>query len=169
MAEKSTFDYVNEVWGIASYIRDVIRPADYNKLILPFAVLRRFKCALEPTRPFVNKQIVKSAWDDGNPKHCALSGHCFHNVTGFTLANRLINETDTKGRGYSFEALRARTPYRRQNPDRIIAGNWLTVGARIDALGPLFATKPDSEDEVVDKFIDLHSGVKIDTETGEVL
>ena len=50
MADKSAFDYVNEIWSIANYVRDVIRPADYNKLILPFAVLRRFECALEPTR-----------------------------------------------------------------------------------------------------------------------
>lgn len=39
MADKTAFDYVNEIWSIANYVRDVIRPADYNKLILPFAVL----------------------------------------------------------------------------------------------------------------------------------
>lgn len=27
MAEKSTFDYVNEILGIANYVRDVLRPA----------------------------------------------------------------------------------------------------------------------------------------------
>lgn len=43
MADKTAFDYVNEIWSIANYVRDVIRPADYNKLILPFAVLRRFE------------------------------------------------------------------------------------------------------------------------------
>lgn len=36
MAEpKTTFDYVGEIWSIADWVRDVIRPADYNKLILP--------------------------------------------------------------------------------------------------------------------------------------
>ena len=59
MAEKTAFDYVNEIWGIANYVRDVIRPADYNKLILPFAVLRRFECALAPTRDAVNRQVAK--------------------------------------------------------------------------------------------------------------
>lgn len=87
MAEKSAFDYVNEIWSIANYVRDVIRPADYNKLILPFAVLRRFECALELTREKVNKQVAKGAWDDDDPKYCALSGHCFYNVTSFTLSN----------------------------------------------------------------------------------
>lgn len=87
MTEKSAFDYVNEIWGIANYVRDVIRPADYNKLILPFAVLRRFECALEPTREAVCKQAAKGAWEDDDPKYCALSGHCFYNVTSFKLSN----------------------------------------------------------------------------------
>lgn len=88
---------------------------------------------------------------------------------GYTeCANRLINETDMRGRGYSFETLRARTLYRRQNLDRIIASNGLTIGPRIDAPGPLFVTEPDREDEAVDEFIDPRSGVKVDATTGEV-
>ena len=67
-----------------------------------------------------------------------------------------------RGRGYSFETLRARTLYRRQNLDRIIASNGLTIGPRIDAPGPLFVTEP------VDEFIDPRSGVKVDATTGEV-
>ena len=80
MADKTAFDYVNEIWSIANYVRDVIRPADYNKLILPFAVLRRFECALEPTRAAVSRQAAKGVWDDDDPKYCALSGHCFYEV-----------------------------------------------------------------------------------------
>ena len=55
---KTTFDYVGEIWSIADWVRDVIRPADYNKLILPFALLRRLECALEPTRDAVCKVRV---------------------------------------------------------------------------------------------------------------
>ena len=87
MAEKTAFDYVNEIWGIANYVRDVIRPADYNKLILPFAVLRRFECALEPTREAVCKRVAKGTWADDDPKYCGVSGHCFYNVTSFSLSN----------------------------------------------------------------------------------
>lgn len=54
---KTTFDYVGEIWSIADWVRDVIRPADYNKLILPFALLRRLECALEPTRDAVCKAV----------------------------------------------------------------------------------------------------------------
>lgn len=93
MADKTAFDYVNEIWSIANYVRDVIRPADYNKLILPFAVLRRFECALEPTRAAVSRQAAKGVWDDDDPKYCALSGHCFYNVTSFTLSNLSASKT----------------------------------------------------------------------------
>lgn len=86
-ATKTAFDYVNEIWSIANYVRDVIRPADYNKLILPFAVLRRFECALEPTRKAVCDRVAKGTWTDDDPKYCALSGHCFYNVTSFRLSN----------------------------------------------------------------------------------
>lgn len=89
---------------------------------------------------------------------------------GYTeCANRLINETDMRGRGYSFDTLRARTLYRRQNLDRIIASNGLTIGPRIDAPGPFFVTEPDREDEAVDAFIDPRSGTKLDAATGEII
>ena len=87
MVDKTAFDYVNEIWGIANYVRDVIRSADYNKLILPFAVLRRFECALEPTRGAVCKRVAKGTWADDDPKYCGVSGHCFYNVTSFSLSN----------------------------------------------------------------------------------
>lgn len=76
-----------KIWGVANYVRDAIRPADYNKLILTFAALRRFECALEPTREAACEQVTKSTWEDDDPKYCALSGHCFYNVTSFKLSN----------------------------------------------------------------------------------
>ena len=89
---------------------------------------------------------------------------------GYTeCANRLIKETDMKGRGYSFDTLRARTLYRRQNLDRIIASNGLSIGPRIDEPGPLFITEPDAVKGEVDEFIDPRTGVKLDAGTGELL
>lgn len=128
MAEKSAFDYVNEILGIANYAHDALRPAD-------------------------------------------TTGDCPSRISnGYTeCANRLINETDVRGRGYSFDTLRARTLHRRQNLERIIASNGLTIGPRIDVPGPLFATEPDRDDEMVDEFIEPRTGLRIDAETGEVL
>lgn len=87
-SSKGTFDYVNEIWGIADYIRGAgIQTSDFNKVILPFVVLRRLECALEPTRDAVCKRHEKGTWADDDPKYCALSEHCFYNLTSFTLSN----------------------------------------------------------------------------------
>lgn len=128
MAEKSAFDYVNEILGIVNYVHDVLRPAD-------------------------------------------TTGNCPSRISnGYAeCANRLINGTDVRGRGYSFDTLRARSLHRRQNLDRIIASNGLTIGPRVDVLGPLFVTGPDRDDEMVDEFIGSRSGAKIDAKTGEIL
>lgn len=73
-----------------------------------------------------------------------------------------------RGRGYSFDTLRARTLYRRQNLDLIIASNGLTIGPRIDVPGPHFATELGRDDEMVGEFIDPRTGQRIDAKTGEV-
>lgn len=85
--QKSTFDYVSEIWSIADWVRDVIRPADYNKLILPFALLRRLECALEPTRDAVCEAVRKYEPTLGreNEIYCTFSGKSFYNVTNFRL------------------------------------------------------------------------------------
>ena len=65
-AEKKAFDYVNDIWSIADYVRDVIRPADYNKLILPFAVLHLVAGALERTRDKAEHRKKAAMWDDAD-------------------------------------------------------------------------------------------------------
>lgn len=47
------FDYENEIWKIADYVRDIIKRSEYNRIVLPFSLLRRLECALEPTRDAV--------------------------------------------------------------------------------------------------------------------
>lgn len=44
------FNYEDEIWKIADYVRDIIKRSEYNRIILPFALLRRLECALEATR-----------------------------------------------------------------------------------------------------------------------
>lgn len=92
---KTTFDYVGEIWSIADWVRDVIRPADYNKLILPFALLRRLECALEPTRDAVCKavELHEREWGVENEAYCAFSGKSFYNVTSFRLNDLGVDNT----------------------------------------------------------------------------
>lgn len=66
MAEKSAFDYVNDILGIANYVHDLLRSADTAR-----------DC---PSR-------ISNGYAE--------------------CANSLINGTDMRGRGYSFDTLRA--------------------------------------------------------------
>ena len=38
------------IWSIAELLRGDYKQADYGKVILPFTVLRRLDCVLEPTK-----------------------------------------------------------------------------------------------------------------------
>ncbi len=84
---KSSFDYANEIWNIADYVRDVIKPSDYNKLILPFSLLRRLECSLEPTRESVIEAFEKNEaeWGRESDNYCTVSKKPFYNVTRFRL------------------------------------------------------------------------------------
>ena len=92
---QTTFDYVGEIWSIADWVRDVIRPADYNKLILPFALLRRLECALEPTRDAVCKAVEEheGEWGLENEAYCSFSGKSFYNVTSIRLNDLGVDST----------------------------------------------------------------------------
>ena len=83
------FDYVNEIWGIADYVRDTIKRSEYNRIILPFSLLRRLECALEPTRDAVCEAVQEheAEWGRESNNYCQTSGKPFYNVTSFRLNN----------------------------------------------------------------------------------
>ena len=47
------FNYVSDILDIADFVRDTIKRAEFNKVVLPFTLLRRLECVLEPTRDAV--------------------------------------------------------------------------------------------------------------------
>lgn len=93
--KKTNLDYVNEIWNIADYVRDVISRADYNKVVLPFALLRRLECALEPTRAAVCDAVKEHEkdWGRESDNYCQYSGKAFYNVTSFRLNNLGAGDT----------------------------------------------------------------------------
>lgn len=82
-------NYANTIWAIADFIRGAVLPKDYNKVILPFTLLRRLECALEPTRNAVidsyNKN--KEVWGRDNDNYCMASGRPFYNLSTYRLAD----------------------------------------------------------------------------------
>ncbi len=89
------FDYANEIWKVADYLRDVIKRSEYNKVVLPFALLRRLECALEPTRQAVIDTVAEHEpeWGREHNNYCQSSKKPFYNVTSFRLNN--LGATDT--------------------------------------------------------------------------
>ena len=55
-SEKAAF-----LWSVADLLRGDYKQADYGKVILPFTVLRRLDCVLEPTK----NQVLQSTPNGG--------------------------------------------------------------------------------------------------------
>ena len=87
--KQSSFDYANQIWNVADYVRDTISPKEYNKVILPFSLLRRLECALEDTRQNVVDAFVKheTDWGKDSNNYCQYSKKSFYNITSFRLDN----------------------------------------------------------------------------------
>lgn len=96
---KERFNYEEEIWKIADYVRDIIKRSEYNRIILPFSLLRRLECALEPTRDAVCDVFAEkeAEWGRESDNYCQTSKKPFYNITTFRLNN--LGATDT------FEAL----------------------------------------------------------------
>jgi type I restriction enzyme M protein len=89
------FDYENEIWKIADYVRDIIKRSEYNRIVLPFSLLRRLECALEPTRDAVCEvfEQKEAEWGCESDNYCQTSKKPFYNITSFRLNN--LGATDT--------------------------------------------------------------------------
>ena len=76
------------IWATADLLRGDYKQSDYGKIILPFTLLRRLECVLEPTREDVLKEN-DARKNLGIPMEQFLtrkSGHSFYNTSRFTLS-----------------------------------------------------------------------------------
>ncbi len=55
-------DHANLIWQIAGLLRGPYRPPQYERVMLPMTVLRRFDCVLAPTKDKVlaEQQLASS-------------------------------------------------------------------------------------------------------------
>ena len=61
----------NLIWKIADLLRGPYQPNQYGDVILPFTILRRLDCILEPTKDEVLAEYKKIAVDEGRPRRAA--------------------------------------------------------------------------------------------------
>ncbi len=87
----------NFIWSIADLLRGPYRPPQYERVMLPLVVLRRFDCVLKPT-----KQAVLEKFSKIGEKHYGeardgilnqISGQRFHNHSPLTF-ERLLGDPD---------------------------------------------------------------------------
>src|SRR6266850_1675666 len=82
--------FANLIWAIADLLRGPYRPPQYERVMLPMTVLRRFDCVLAPTKEKVLREHEKKK---GKHKEDALdqllnraAGQRFHNHSPLTFA-----------------------------------------------------------------------------------
>lgn len=88
---QSFSELANFIWSVADLLRGDYKQADYGKVILPFTLLRRLDCVLEPTKDAVLKEYVKRK-DEGVNLDVFLkkkSKQAFYNTSRFTLPSLL--------------------------------------------------------------------------------
>jgi type I restriction enzyme M protein len=76
------------IWSVADLLRGPFKQSEYGRIILPFTVLRRLECVLEPTRDAVlaSYREYETEGLDLNELLPGVSGVPFYNVSQYTLA-----------------------------------------------------------------------------------
>ena len=82
----------NFIWSIANKLRGVYMPDKYGDVIIPMVILRRFECALEPTK----KEVLSKY--EGNKSYPSqafykITGYQFYNTSHYDL-KELCNDAD---------------------------------------------------------------------------
>ncbi|TBY49363.1 type I restriction-modification system subunit M [Rhizobium leguminosarum] len=83
------------IWSVADLLRGDYKQADYGKVILPFTVLRRLDCVLEPTKQAVLDEFKAKAAAGINAEPFLLrkSGQTFYNTSRLDMGV-LIGDQD---------------------------------------------------------------------------
>ena len=83
---------VNFIWSIANKLRGPYQSDKYKDVIIPMTILRRFECALAPTK---NKVVEQYKKNPNYPEKAMqrLSGYQFYNTSRFDLAE-LCNDSE---------------------------------------------------------------------------
>lgn len=86
------------IWSVADLLRGDYKQSEYGKVILPFTVLRRLDCVLEPTKSAVLDELKKRVAAKVNPEPFLLrkSGQLFYNTSPLDL-KKLMGDQDHIG------------------------------------------------------------------------
>jgi len=85
-----------EIWNVADTLRGDFKQSEFGRVILPFAVLRRLECVIEPTRSAVLAQhnAMKDSSIDLDLVLPTTANAKFYNLSQFTLGT--LGSTSTR-------------------------------------------------------------------------
>lgn len=86
------------IWSVADLLRGDYKQSDYGKVILPFTLLRRLECVLEPTRAAVLEEY-KARKDLGIPLEVFLTkkaSQSFYNISPYTLSTLMADPANLR-------------------------------------------------------------------------
>jgi len=86
------------IWSVADLLRGDYKQSDYGKVILPFTLLRRLECVLDPTRDAVLAEY-EARKDSGIPLEVFLtkkSEQSFYNTSKFSLNTLLADPNNLR-------------------------------------------------------------------------
>ncbi len=83
------------IWSVADLLRGDYKQSEYGKVILPFTVLRRLDCVLEPTKAAVLKEFEAKTKEKLNPEPFLLrkAGQTFYNTSPLDM-KKLAGDAD---------------------------------------------------------------------------
>src|SRR5476651_2004473 len=95
MAEQNLSSFI---WSVADLLRGDYKQSEYGKVILPFTVLRRLDCVLEPTKDAVlaEKVVREQAGLNPEPFLIRKSGTLFFNTSPLDM-KKLMGDQDHIG------------------------------------------------------------------------
>ncbi len=147
------------IWSVADLLRGDYKQSEYGKVILPFTVLRRLDCVLEPSKDAVLKEKTKREAAGINPEPFLLkkSGLLFYNTSPLDIKKLMGDQDNIAENMYSY--IQAFSPAVR---DIFECFDFHTQVQRLDKANLLYL--------VTEKFagIDLHPGVVSNEQMGHV-
>lgn len=150
-------NFADLIWSVADTLRGDFKQSEFGRIILPFTVLRRLECVLEPTRDEVRQRCayLKGSGIDLDLVLPATAKASFYNTSEFSLAT--LGATSTRANLEDFIAKFSGNA--RQVFEHFAFDGWL---AKLDNAKLLY--------QVVQKFatIDLHPDVISNHEMGLV-
>lgn len=93
MNEQNLADFI---WNVADLLRGDFKRSEFGRIILPFTVLRRLECVLEPTRDAVRVQYetIQASGIEPDLVLPGIAQTTFYNLSSFSLAT--VGATSTR-------------------------------------------------------------------------